>query len=60
MKRTLLEPTDENICSSIQNNLLDRNSTLVDFLSLLDNIDGHFSISLDGEWGSGKTFLFGK
>jgi hypothetical protein len=57
MKKYNLEPTNENIIKSLSDNIIQRNSDLIDFLRILDDIDGNFFVSLDGEWGSGKTFF---
>lgn len=57
MKKNDLEDTEENLLSTMERDTIGRNSELVDFLLFLDNIDGNYSIALDGEWGSGKTFL---
>jgi len=57
MKTFDLLPTDENIISTLKSDLLRRNESIAHFVTLLDNIEGPFSIALDGKWGSGKTFF---
>lgn len=57
MKKINLEPNDENLIRTLENDILSRNGELVKFLGIIDNLDGNFFVSLDGEWGSGKTFF---
>ena len=52
-----LKPTDENIRSTFETDLISRNSDVLRMVSLLENIDGGASISLDAKWGAGKTFF---
>ena len=52
-----LLPTDENIRKTIEEDLLGRNEDLGHFIQLLNSIVGSYSIALDGQWGSGKTFF---
>lgn len=51
-----LEPTDKNIIDCYLNDTLDRNKDLYKFIGILSNIEMNISISLDGKWGSGKTY----
>lgn len=57
MKSTALQPTFENIKSSLINDSIGRNEDLRYFLKLLDSLEGCYSLALDGGWGSGKTFF---
>lgn len=57
MKRLELMPTDENILTSLKENIFERNQDLMYFIQLLDSIEGPYSIALNGSWGSGKTFF---
>lgn len=57
MKKYDLELTFNNIKETIINDPIGRRSYLFNFLKLLDAIDTETSISLDGDWGSGKTFF---
>ena len=57
MKKTELLPTNENIITSLKQDAIKRNDDLLYFVSLLDSITGPYSIALDGQWGSGKTFF---
>lgn len=52
-----LEPTFDNICTTILNDPIKRNEFLFTFYDLLNNCSSATSISLDGQWGSGKTFF---
>lgn len=52
-----LEPNFDNLYNSIDKDLLNRNQYLFKFYDLLNNISSSASISLDGPWGSGKTFF---
>lgn len=57
MKSTALQPTLENITQSLLNDSIGRNEDLRCFLDLLNNLEGSYSLALDGGWGSGKTFF---
>lgn len=50
-------PTPENLDEVAQNDVLERNQFIANFIRLLASIEGHYSIALDGRWGSGKTFF---
>lgn len=52
-----LELSDENIKKTIEEDLLKRNSKLIMLSKLLSNLDKNIIISIDGKWGSGKTFF---
>ena len=52
-----LSPTKENVLFTLEENLLGRNAELLRFLELLNGINEAMSISLNGYWGSGKTFF---
>ena len=52
-----LEPTFDNIYKTIVNDPIKRNEFLFTFYDLLNSISSATSISLDGSWGSGKTFF---
>lgn len=57
MKSIELLPTDENVLNTIDKDPFNRNAEIKAFLEMLTTIEGHFSISIDGNWGSGKTFF---
>lgn len=50
-------PTEENIIESLSENLLGRNADIASFYHLLQEIEYVSAISIDGQWGSGKTFF---
>ncbi|MBO6204043.1 MAG: hypothetical protein J6O13_10975 [Selenomonas sp.] len=55
--KNIQEPTSENILCSIEENPLERNGYLKNFIQGLSNAEGGVCIALDGHWGSGKTFF---
>lgn len=57
MKKTELLPDNENLITSLKEDAIKRNEELLYFVCLLDSITGPYSIALDGQWGSGKTFF---
>ena len=52
-----LQPTYENIIKTIKEDVLGRNETLKRFVKILYLMKDVNIISLNGEWGSGKTFF---
>lgn len=52
-----LKPTRENILKTIKDDVIKRNDALKKFISILYSLDDNSIISLNGEWGSGKTFF---
>lgn len=52
-----LKPTYENLLTSYKENTIDRNKHILVFAKRLNKIDSSCSISLEGNWGSGKTFF---
>lgn len=52
-----LLPSKENIISTLNEDLIERNRNLYYFLELLNSISCSESIALNGNWGSGKTFF---
>lgn len=57
MKRMEIDPTIEQVLNSISNNTGGRNEEIIDFIKLLESIEGPFTIMLDAQWGDGKTFF---
>lgn len=57
MKRYELIADDDNIETTINEDLLGRNKKLINLMKLLNNINENFFMSIDGEWGTGKTLL---
>lgn len=55
--KNIQEATQENILSSLQKDLFQRNWLVMNFVRQLSNAQGPLSISLDSPWGSGKTFF---
>lgn len=52
-----LVPTNENLISTLEDDIFDRNRDLLRFIDLLENVTDSFSVAIDGKWGSGKTFF---
>ena len=57
MKSFDLKPTKENLIEMLEKNSLDRNRAIYRFIRLLLSIEDATTISIDGNWGSGKTFF---
>lgn len=57
MRSYELQPTYKNIKAAFLSNTINRNKELYYFISILDSITGSYSIALDSQWGSGKTFF---
>ena len=58
MKNYSLEPTEENAWKLLQKNPIRRNEYVFQFVRLLTHMeDGCYSVALNGDWGSGKTFF---
>lgn len=57
MKKSTLDATNENIWNSICNNEFDRICDICNFINLLERLEGNAYISLDADWGAGKTFF---
>ena len=51
------EDTENNILDAFLKDAIQRNSALCKFVYDLNKFDGGMTISLDGRWGSGKTFF---
>lgn len=57
MKKLYSLPDDRTILDCLANDILDRNADVVRFCTILDSCHECTVISLDGAWGSGKTFF---
>lgn len=57
MKAYDLKPTYDNIINTYKKDSIGRNTDIFQFVEILDSLDDGFSIALDGNWGSGKTFF---
>ena len=51
-----LQPTEENIAKTFEEDRFDRDYFLFSFIDSILNTDAH-SVSLNGKWGTGKTFF---
>lgn len=56
MKKLTEEATVENVLQSIKENKYNRIKDIKDFIEALEEIEGNMFISLDAQWGAGKTF----
>ena len=57
MKKYELDAIETNLIKTLEINPIGRNEELFDFMRFLDNVDGCVKISLDADWGDGKTFF---
>lgn len=57
MKALDLKSTDENVVKTFIEDALGRSGDVCSFVNLLHNVEGAYSIGLDGRWGTGKTFF---
>lgn len=57
MKTYDLKPTRVNLLETLSDDTIGRNIELSRFISILKHVHSCCSISLDGKWGSGKTFF---
>ena len=52
-----LDINEENIKKTIISDVLERNGSIYNFLNLIYSINTKCTISIDGDWGTGKTFF---
>ena len=52
-----LEVNEENIKKTLISDVLERNGSIYNFLNLIYSINTKCTISIDGDWGTGKTFF---
>ena len=57
MKKLELKATEENIIESLENDAIGRNNEVFNFSELVSTLEGPYSVAIDSEWGSGKTFF---
>lgn len=57
MKKSELLPTPANIRTTFLNDTIHRNKDIIAFIKFLDSITEPYSIALDSQWGTGKTFF---
>ena len=54
---TELKPTQENIIKTMKDNILGRNRIIRNFIKILYSMTEQNIISINGNWGAGKTFF---
>lgn len=57
MKSYDLQPTWDNLLQTFSNDTIGRNQDIAYFINIINAIEDGCTISLDGNWGSGKTFF---
>jgi len=57
VKKLELKPSEENLITTLKDDVLGRNRQISIFLDLLNHIDDACTIAVDGRWGCGKTFF---
>lgn len=57
VKKLELKATEENIIESLENDAIGRNNEVFNFSELVSTLEGPYSVAIDSEWGSGKTFF---
>ena len=57
MKTYELQPTQENLIFTYEQDSIDRNVHLHYFIDILDSVEDCCSVAIDGKWGTGKTFF---
>lgn len=57
MKNYEMLPTKKNLIETLYNDSIDRNKDIVYFYNILQDQESASAISIDGRWGSGKTFF---
>lgn len=57
MKKYDIQPTEDNLKESLNKNTTGRNENIYQLLRLLNHQEGSWSIAINGDWGSSKTFF---
>lgn len=57
MKSLELKHNKEILLETLEKNIIGRNTEIINFIRLLDSIKSNFSIAIDNDWGTGKTFF---
>lgn len=57
MKKIDLQETNDNLLNMLEKDSINRNEEIIDFIETLDFISENTSISINGDWGTGKTFF---
>ena len=55
-----LQPTEENLLRTLEENTIGRNQDILYFYNILKAQKTVSAIAVDGRWGSGKTFLLSR
>ena len=50
MERKILLPTPENLIDSFLKNSIGRNESIYEFIDILNDIKGNYSLALDSDW----------
>lgn len=57
MNKIEIKPSTENVLNMLEKDAIGRNKYVTTFIEMLDNIDDNFTIFINGDWGTGKTFF---
>ena len=57
IRRTDIELNNDQLEELLYGSNLGRNADIADLVSVINEVDGSFSIFIDGAWGSGKTYF---
>ena len=57
MKTLSLRPTKAVLRDTFENDYLERNKDICQFIQLLDAIEDDCTVAIDAQWGAGKTFF---
>ena len=57
MKKYDMQLTEDNLTNSIEKDYLERNKKLDKLITILNSLNSNVVISIDGNWGTGKTIF---
>lgn len=57
MKKYEILTDDDSLCKTINKDILHRNIRIINLMTFLNYVNENFIMSIDGEWGTGKTFF---
>ena len=57
MNKIEKKPTKDNLIEMLKSDAIGRNQYIRNFLEMLDNVEDNFTIFINGDWGTGKTFF---
>lgn len=57
MKKYDMQLTEDNLTNSIEKDYLGRNKKLDKLITILNSLNSNIVISIDGNWGTGKTIF---